>query len=137
MVWRCSVSSLKDFKSFQLDDKSELKLREFLDITLKDSHNGLIESISSMENILDFDYCVLKPIVRNECSRGVFTSYKMEKYQFGIFTGEFIFLFFSNSENINPAFKLISNYQNENLLINLIEVDVWKKMNETVVNKLF
>lgn len=137
MIWRCSISTLEEFKNFQLDSITESKLRDFLDITVKDSHHGLIESMASTENILDFDYCVFKPIVRNEFSRGIFTSYKMDKYQFGIFTGEFIFFFFSNSNSINPAFKLISNYQNEILLINLVEINDWKKLNESVVNKLF
>lgn len=136
LVWRASVTSLNIFESFKLDDETERNLRTVLNEKLKNSHSKLIRSLSESKDFSNYHYCVFKPLVRNEFSRGIFTSYKMNKFQFGIFTVDFIIFFFSNSKNMNPAYNQISNYQNEKLLITLTNIDDWKHLNELVVHKM-
>lgn len=136
LVWRASISSLPEFESFKLDDKTESDLRNLLNEKLKNSHIELVASLSESIDIPNYDYCVFKPLVRNEFSRGVFTSYKMNKFQFGIFTVDYIIFFFLNSKDMDPAYKLVSNYQNEKVLITLIGTDYWKHLNELVVRKM-
>lgn len=136
LVWRASITSLPEFESFKLDDKTESDLRILLNEKLKNSHTELVSSLSESIDFSNYDYCIFKPLVRNEFSRGVFTSYKINKFQFGIFTVDFIIFFFSNSKNMNPAYKLVSNYQNEKVLITLTGIDDWKHLNELVVRNM-
>ncbi|WP_435254522.1 hypothetical protein [Tenacibaculum sp. A30] len=136
IVWRTSVSSLPEFETFKLDDKTENELRLLLDKTLKNSHSELVNSISKTNDFTNFHYCVFKPLMRNEFSRGIFTAYKMAEFQFGIFTVDYIIFFYSNKKDMNPAFEFVSNFQNEKLLITLTGTDDWKMLNELVVRKM-
>ena len=136
LVWRASITSLPEFESFKLDDKTESDLRKLLNERLKNSHTQLVASLSESIDFPNYDYCVFKPLVQNEFSRGVFTSYKMDKFQFGIFTVDFIIFFFSNSKDMDPAYNLVSNYQNEKLLITLTGTDDWNYLNELVIRKM-
>ena len=136
LVWRASISKLPEFDSFKLDKETQSDIRILLNDKLKSSHSELMTSINLQIETPNFDYCVFKPIVRNEFSRGVFTSYKMNEHLFGIFTVDFIIFFFAKSTNIDPAYRLVSNFQNEKVLIALTEIDGWKKLNELVVRKM-
>lgn len=136
LVWRASITSLPEFESFKLDDKTESNLRILLNEKLKKSHTELIASFSESIDFQNYDYCIFKPLVRDEFSRGIFTSYKMDKFQFGIFTVDFIIFFFSNSKDMNPAYNFVSNYQNEKVLITLTSTDDWKHLNELVIRKM-
>ena len=98
IVWRTSISSLPEFETFKLDDKTEDKLRVFLNQILKNGHTELINSISELTDFPNYDYCIFKPLSRNEFTRGIFTAYKTDEFQFGIFTVDFIFFFYSNSK---------------------------------------
>lgn len=136
MVWRCSISNLPEFESFELDTETEAELRFFLVNILKNSHTKLINAISQISEFPNYDYCMFKPLFRNDNTIGIFTAYRVDKFQFGIFTGDFIFFFFSNSKDIHPAYKLVSNYQNQKVIITLAGTDDWNSLNEIVIRKM-
>lgn len=136
LVWRASISNLPEFETFKLDDKTEAELRMFLDKSLKTNNSELVISISKIIDFPNYHYCIFKPLSRNEFSRGIFTAYKMAEFQFGIFTVDYIFFFYSNAKDMNPAFEFVSNFQNDKLLITLAGTDDWKILNELVVRKM-
>ena len=45
-------------------------------------------------------------------------------------TVDFIIFFFSNSKKIDPAYKFVSNKQNEKVLITLANTNNWKQLNK-------
>ena len=136
IVWRASISSLPEFETFKLDKTTEKELRIFLDKTLKNSHKDLVYSISKTTDLPNYHYCVFKPLMRNKFSRGIFTAYRMAEFQFGVFTVDYIILFYTNIKDMDPAFEFVSNFQNEKLIITLTGTDDWKMLNELVVRKM-
>lgn len=137
LVWRTSISSLPEFDSYKLDEKTETNLRNLLHDKLKTDHAEFLISTSNSNLIINYDYCVFKPISRkSDDFKGIFTSYKMGEFQFGIFTVDFIFFFFSNSSNMHPAFKYVSNYNNDEIKITLVDRDEWFNLSKLVVGKM-
>ncbi|NBC58706.1 MAG: hypothetical protein GVY05_10550 [Bacteroidetes bacterium] len=136
IIWRVSISSLQEFDTFKLDDTTENDLRVCLDKTLKSNHKELLNSISETTDFPNYHYCIFKPLIRNKFSRGIFTAYKMSEFQFGVFTVDYIILFFSKTVDMDSAFNFVSNFQNEKLLITLTGTDDWKMLNELVIRKM-
>lgn len=127
---------MPEFETFKLDCKTENLLQTSLDNNLKNSHTELVKSFSKINDLPDFHYCVFKPLIRNEFSRGVFTAYRMDKFQFGLFTVDYIIFFFTNSENMNKAYENVSNFQNKKLLVTLAAIEDWKMLNKLVVSNM-
>lgn len=136
LVWRSSISNLPSFENFKLDQKTESTLRTFLNETLKNNNADLIKSLAEIKNIPNYDYCIFKPSVLNDYSRGIFTACRMTESHYRIFTVDFIFLFISNSTNMHPALKLVSNFQNDKLLIKILDINQWNNDIKTIVFKV-
>lgn len=133
VVWRVSISNLPQFESFKLDNKTENNLRLFLDSSIKTTHKELIDSISKILKLPNYDYCIFKPLFKNEFSRGIFTAYKMGEHQFGIFTVDYIIFFYTDEKAIHPALRLVSNLQTKPLLITLAVTKDWNVLNNLVI----
>ncbi|THV59311.1 hypothetical protein EZV76_10825 [Flagellimonas alvinocaridis] len=136
IIWRVSISKLQIFEKFKLPESIESELRFFLDENLKSSHSKMLNSFERISNLPNYHFTVIKPISRNDKTRGILTAYQMAPNNFCIFTVDYLIFFFDKEEKIDPAFKFYSNKQNEIVKIVVSAVSGWQKLTKAVVFKM-
>lgn len=136
IIWRASISKLKEFDKFKLSDEVEDKLRFFLNKNLCLSHSELLNSLDKIVDVPEYHFIVFKPEFRNESTRGILSAYQINLNQFGIFTVDFIIFIHIKDESIDSFIKSVSNKQNEKVRLLLAETDAWRKLNNNVVYRM-
>lgn len=136
IIWRSSISKLEEFNKFKLPDEVEENLRIFLNANLYLSHSVLIDSFDKIVDIPEYHFIIFKPTFRNESTRGIFTAYQIGPNQFGVFTVDFIIMFHTIEESIDPLSKIVSNKQNNKVRLVLAGTDAWRELNDSVVYRM-
>lgn len=136
IIWRASISKIPEFDKFKLPKDIENKLRFFLNKNLHHKHSNLIESFNKVVDIPEYHFNMLKPLVRSDFTRGIFSAYQIEPNQFGVFTVDFIIFFHPKEDSLNPLLKFVSNKQNDKVRLVLVETGTWKELNNSVVYRM-
>lgn len=130
LIWRASISSLVNFKKYKVPEIIEEELRVFLNVNLMKSKKSLLDLLEDITDIPMYDNCFIKPIIK---SRGIFTAYNLSASRHLLLIVDFGIFFFSEENLIDPILKIVSNKQNEKVLIGLGESSAWTTLNQTVL----
>lgn len=135
LVWRASISKHDMFEKYKLPEPYEEKLRGILDTNLSISHLELLNNFNEIQDDTGLDSYFFKCEVKNEFTRGPFSTYKIGKNAFGLFLVDFIIYTYTDKKDIPEEFKIISCTQRENALIVMASVEDWRKINnESIKN---
>ncbi|MCX2681057.1 hypothetical protein OOZ15_13980 [Galbibacter sp. EGI 63066] len=129
LVWRASISNHFLFEKYKLPESYEEKLRGILDANLFISHSGLINNFNEIQDDTGLDSYFFKCKVKNEFSRGPFSTYQIGENAFGLFLVDFIVYTYTNKQSIPKEFDIISDIQDENALIVMASVENWREIN--------
>jgi hypothetical protein len=136
IIWRTSISSLNEFMKFKIEENIEEEIRIFLNSNLKNTHKELLENFDKIELTPKYDFCIFKPIVKSNQSRGIFTTYNTSENSHILLIVDFAIYFFTSEKNIDNTFKYFSNSQNEKVLIPLAEIEKWNELNKIIVHQM-
>ncbi len=135
MVWRASISNHFLFEKYKLPKTYEEKLREFLNTNLFISHSNLLSNLDEIGDDTGLYSYFFKCKVRNEFSRGYFSTYQIGENAFGLFLVDLIVYTYTDKQSIPSEFKIISDIQDKNAIIVMYSVENWKKLNkESIAN---
>lgn len=133
LIWRVSISSCTEFIKFKLLKDIEEELRHFLNSSLTESHQTLMESANRITNIPNYHLCFLKPMTKSEDTRGIFTAYNIDESRHILAIVDFVVIMFVDDKLIDPILKVVSNKQNKKVLIGLGENNAWVNLNEQIL----
>lgn len=137
LVWRPSISSLLDFRLFELPEKVEEELRLFLDANLSLSKLDLMSGVDVAINYIPlYHSCLIKPIEKSESSRGVFTCCNMNETSHLLLLVDFGLFFYTDESAIGGVLERFSNKQNDRVIIALADLPRWMQINQTVIRKM-
>ena len=136
LVWRSSISKLIEFEEYHIDDKVEEELRFFLNDNLKITHKELLENIENDIKHPSYHFCLIKPIVRNKQSRGIFTAFNLGEKAHLLMLIDFAVFFYTDENSIGPTLKFYSNKQNEKVIIAMGGIEKWIDLNRMIVQKM-
>lgn len=131
IIWRSSISTLKEFKSFKLEIEVEEDLRVFLNNNLKLKYDNLMQSLDEIKNIPQFHFCVIKP--KNK-TRGIFTAYKFGEDAYTIFTVDYALFFYTQDLPLISEHILFSNRENYQVKIIFGNDENWQKLNQLILS---
>lgn len=130
LVWRASISNHFLFEKYKLPEAYEEKLRRILDTNLFMSQSELIYNFNEIQyDTTGLDSYFFKCKVKNEFSRGYFSTYQIGENAFGLFLVDFIVYTFTDKQSIPKEFDIISGIQGGNSLIVMVNVENWRKIN--------
>lgn len=133
IIWRSSISTLEDFKSFKLKEEVEEKLRSFLDNNLKLKHDDLMQSLKAINDIPQFHFCIIKP--KNK-TKGIFTAYKFGEDAYAVFTVDYALFFYTQNLPLISEHMIFSNKGNHKVKIVFGNDENWQKLNQLVISML-
>src|SRR5690606_7617701 len=133
LVWRSSISNHYLFGKYKLPESYEEKLREILDTNLFISHSELINNFNSIQDDTGLDSYFFKCKVKNELSRGYFSTFQFDKNAFGLFLVDFIIYTYTDKQSIPEELKIVLGIQDENALIVMASVEHWRKLNNASI----
>ena len=136
LVWRSSISKLNEFEKYHIDDKVEEELRMFLNDNLKITHKELFENIENDIKYPSYHFCLIKPIARNNQSRGIFTAFNSGEKAHLLMLIDFAVFFYTDENSIGPTLKFYSNKQNEKVIIAMGGIEKWIDLNRMIVDKM-
>ena len=130
LVWRTSVSEHPLFKNYKLPESYEEKLREILDTSLFESQSETLENLNTLNDDTGLDSYFFKCKIKNEFTRGYFSTFQIGENAFGLFLVDFIVYTYTDKKSIPKEFNFISNLQKENALIVMTSIENWRKIND-------
>lgn len=133
LVWRVSISNHFLFEKYKLPEPYEEKLRGILDTNLFISHLELVNNFNEIQDDTGLDSYFFKCTVKNEFSRGYFSTYQIGENALGLFLVDFIIYTYTDKKDIPEEFKIISDTQRENALIVMASVENWRKINDATI----
>lgn len=136
LVWRSSISNLVEFEKFKIDNQIEEEIRSFLNQNLATTQKQLNENIEINTSYPSYHFCVIKPLIKSNLSRGIFTVYNAGEKIHLLMLVDFAIFFYSDENSVDTTLKLYSNKQNEKVLIALGDIERWKELNKTIVSKM-
>lgn len=135
MVWRVSISDHFLFYKYKLPESYEEKLRRLLDTNLFISHKELLSNIDEIQDETGLNSYFFKCGIKNEFSRGYFSTYQIDENAFGLFLVDFIVYTYTHKQSIPKELKMISEKQEENAFILMFSIENWKQLNnESIAN---
>lgn len=136
IIWRTSISNLNEFMKFKIEESIEEEIRIFLNSNLKITHKELVDNFEKIVLTPKYDFCIFKPVIKSNLSRGIFTTYNTSENSHIMLIVDFAIYFFTSDENIDDTFKYFSNSQNEKVLIPLAEIEKWNELNKIIVYQM-
>jgi len=135
LIWRLSISSHFANQKYKLPIEIEEELRVFLNSNLKTNHNSLINTINQLENIPNYDFCLIKP--ENKCAdfKGMHSAFQISKSIYLLVLVDFI-LFFYIDNSIDPILKIYSNKQNNDIIIPISDDERWFALNKLILSRI-
>lgn len=133
IIWRCSISSLLHFETFELPSTIEEEIRNFLDENLKLSHKELMMNLENIIKVPEYHTCLIKP--KNK-TRGIFTAYNFGKDAYAIYTVDYALFFYISEIPFIERHQLFSNKDNGKVRIVNGNDEDWKTLNNLVVSKM-
>ncbi|NRS87206.1 hypothetical protein HNQ02_000106 [Flavobacterium sp. 7E] len=133
LVWRCSISSLLEFETFQLEDYVEEELRVFLNKNLLKRHDELLASLDNITEIPQYHTCLIKP--KNN-TRGLFTSYNFGQNAYAIYTVDYAIFFYTNDEILVQKHLSFSNINNGLVRVVIGDDKEWSELNNQVLQNM-
>lgn len=137
LVWRASISKLKEFKTFKLLENVEEEIRIFLDTNLYNDQKLLLASLDHIAYVPQYHSCLIKPKERSEHSRGILSVNNMTVFSHILLLVDFGLFFYTDETSIGNVLRRYSNKQNQKVIITLGELEPWLGLNQITVSKLF
>ncbi|TDO71066.1 hypothetical protein EV143_11058 [Flavobacterium chryseum] len=135
LIWRLSISTHFANQKYKLPIKIEEELRTFLDRNLKIDHTSLISTINEVENIPNYDFCLIKPENKFADFKGMHSAFQISKSIYLLALVDFI-IFFYIDDSIDPVLKIYSNKQNNDIIIPISEDERWFALNKLILSKI-
>ena len=136
LIWRASISNLIEFKKFKVSKLIEEELRLFLNVNLTINKKTLLDSLDVINDIPLHDYCFLKPYEKSDASRGIFTAYNLDESRHLLLIVDFAIFFFADENLIDGILKIVSNKQNEKVIIGLGNKIAWTDLNQKILEQM-
>ncbi|HEX7413587.1 MAG TPA: hypothetical protein VF411_06030 [Bacteroidia bacterium] len=136
LIWRASISNLIEFQKFKVSKLVEEELRVFLNANLTVSKKSLLDSLDVITDVPLYDNCFIKPLVKSDTSRGIFTAYNLDGSRHLLLIVDFAIFFFADEKLIDQILKVVSNKQNEKVIIGLGENTAWRELNQKVLKQM-
>ena len=136
LVWRSSISKLNEFEKYKIKQNIEEEIRIFLNDNLKISHKELFENIEKNIEYPSYHFCLIKPISKNNQSRGILTAFNSGENQHLLMLVDFAIFFFTKEDSIDFTFKFYSNKQNEKVIIAMGEIEKWTDLNRLIIHQM-
>ncbi len=136
LVWRASISNLFEFLPFQLTEKDEEIIREFLNNNLTVDKKLLLEGVEKISNIPSYHSCIIKPKEKSESSRGIFSICSMSETAHILLLIDFAIFFYTDETSIRHVLEKFSNKQNQKVIVTLGETEPWLDLNRVYLSKM-
>lgn len=137
LVWRASISNLKEFKNFKLLENVQEDIRIFLDTNLYNDQRLLLASLDHIIYVPQYHSCLIKPKERSGNSRGILSVNNMNAYSHILLLVDFGLFFYTDETSIGNVLRRYSNKQNHKVIIALGDIQPWLNLNQIAVSKLF
>jgi hypothetical protein len=134
LIWRASISNHVLFEKFKLPKVKENELRILLNNNLQLEK----EKYHNIQNInFKFKYVIIKPVIRNEFTRGHLSTSNPNQYIYMLFLVNFYICFYFKNELIpTPVFQYCNSELNKFSLV-LSDNQRWLELNKIALNKIF
>jgi hypothetical protein len=136
IIWRTSISNLVEFSKFKLSENAEEELRIFLNQNLSTKKSELFNNLDRVISIPSYHNCLIKPKVKSDLSRGIFSAYNMSEVSHLLLLVNFGLFFYTEDNSVGEVHKRFSNKQNQKVIIALADIIPWRELNKLVVSQM-
>ena len=133
IIWRLSMTTHPNFRSFKLPNEVESEIGVFLNNNLYLTHKKLLENLNSIEKYPQYHLMAYKSKnIKNEFS-GILTAFQMSNDHYGIFTSDIILFFYLNENKIDFLSRQISNKSNNKVKFVLADSSQWRSISLALI----
>lgn len=136
VVWRCSMSSIYDFNSFQLSGTVEENLRSILHQNLYASQTELLNNLPDLATLPTYHICMMKPVRKTTPPGGMYSVYSYNENLHLLMLVDFLFFFITDDKAIDPKMKTFSNNYYPEVVSGLLRNDHWEGFNRHLYQQM-
>lgn len=135
VIWRLSVTSLREFGTFKFESTVEEELRIFIHRNLKTTKGDLLSGLEQIDGIPNYDLCLVKPENRLYPPRSFMSAHSFNSNLHLIMFSELSLFFAISDEALTPLMKFYSNRQNKRVIIGLGKERSWDYFNDMLLTQ--